>query len=281
MPAPETPPWREASRAIAADLARSTDASTARVGRAVLATLAADGTEVERAAMARIEGLRAQVIQSEERVTIEDFGAVSPTAHLSDADMYAGRVAAKTVGQVCREASKASPWTLLLFHLVRQFAPARAIELGCSLGISASYQAAAQRLNRHGRFWTLEGARALADLARQHLAELGLDHVTVVTGRFQDTLDDVIAAARPIDYAFIDGHHDERATLRYFEHLLPHLDRVAVLVFDDISWSAGMARAWQQIDADPRVGLAVDAHHVGICVLDPATPRRRVQIRLR
>jgi hypothetical protein len=91
--------------------------------------------------------------------------------------------------------------------------------------------------------------------------------VQVVPGLFRNTLDDVLLASGPIGLAFVDGHHDEVATQEYFEQLLPHLEDPAVVVFDDIAWSEGMAAAWQALRRHPAVRLAVDIDKVGVCLV--------------
>ena len=98
----------------------------------------------------------------------------------------------------------------------------------------------------------------------------------MVPGRFADTLPGVLAELHPIDFAYIDGHHDEHATIEYFEMLRPHLAPTAVIVFDDIHWSPGMSRAWDVIRRAAAVTVAVDARRVGIVVVElgstPADP---------
>jgi predicted O-methyltransferase YrrM len=140
------------------------------------------------------------------------------------------------------------------------------LELGTALGISTAYQAAALALNRQGRILTLEGAGSLASLARENFGRLGLENIEIVVGPFQDTLQDVLDQNGAIDYVFIDGHHDERATLAYFRQICPHLTEGAILVFDDISWSAGMRRAWNTINRDRCLKACVDLIRVGICI---------------
>lgn len=145
------------------------------------------------AVIARIEALRQRASASTEQVLFEDFGAGSPTANLTEAQMAAGRVQERTVGELSRAASKRPVWAALLWHLVRALQPTRGIELGCCVGVSACYQAEAMRLNGNsGRLWTLEGARALASVSQRHFAELAVTNVEVVVGRFQDTLAGVL-----------------------------------------------------------------------------------------
>lgn len=172
------------------------------------------------------------------------------------------------LGEVAQLRSKRREWTRLLLLLARRLEPARVLELGTCVGVSAGYLAAGLHLNGHGRLVTLEGASALADLARGHLDELGLgDRTEVVAGLFRDTLGPTLERFKPIDLAFIDGHHDEQATQDYFEQLLDVAEGPAVVVFDDIAWSDGMMRAWQALMEHPAVSRAVDLDRVGICVV--------------
>jgi predicted O-methyltransferase YrrM len=153
----------------------------------------------------------------------------------------------------------------LLYHLIRHFRPRTGLELGTCLGLSAAYVAAALHENGTGRLVTLEGGTALARLARRHLDALGLGaRVKIVEGRFRRTLPGVLARHAPIDFAFLDGHHDPDATLAYVDRLAPHLADGAVLVFDDIAWSLGMRRAWRTLCRDARLPITVDLWTVGL-----------------
>jgi hypothetical protein len=55
--------------------------------------------------------------------------------------------------------------------------------------------------------------------------------------------------------------------VRYWQALLPHLEPEAIVLFDDIGWSDGMARAWSTIAADPAVSVALDLDGIGACVV--------------
>jgi predicted O-methyltransferase YrrM len=226
--------------------------------------LAAD----ERQRVEAIEELRQNLSQSTETVSVPDYGAGSPSEIRSAEQMYEGGVTTEVVGDACRQYSKSRIWASLLFHLIRKFKPDACVELGACLGISTAYQASAMELNGRGKVVALEGSSAFAEIAGRNLQSLGLGHrVSVVVGRFQDTLDGVLDDLRSVDYAFIDGHHDEQATVLYFEKLLPHLSRQAVMVFDDIAWSPGMRRAWQRVSSDPRIDVSIDFLSMGICLI--------------
>jgi predicted O-methyltransferase YrrM len=214
----------------------------------------------------RVEALRRSLLRNFRPLEIVDFGAggsQAPPEHESS------RAPASVRTTIARSAlsSKSPFWARLLFMLVREARPARCLELGSNLGLSAAYQASALRLNGTGLLVTLEGAEPRARLARQNLARLGLDNATVVTGEFRNTLAGILEVDPPVDFAFIDGHHDEHATREYFERIAARAAPTAIIVLDDISWSDGMKRAWRSIRSDSRVALAVDLRVIGLCLL--------------
>jgi predicted O-methyltransferase YrrM len=256
-------------------LERSDDPAACAVGAAARAALL-DGIEAEGGEWGRrIERLRAELDGSEEAVEVVDYGAGTPDADRSPTESSNGLVTSRTVGEVCRSSSTPPPWGRFLFALVRKLRPRACLEMGTGVGVSAAYQAAALRLNGSGHLVTLEGAGSLADIARQTLARLGLEGVTEVReGRFADTLPGAIEAHRPFGLVFVDGHHDGRATLGYCAAVSPALGPNGLVVFDDIDWSSGMARAWSAISSAPDVRLAVDMGRVGVCAFGGNAGRR-------
>src|SRR6185436_17045659 len=104
----------------------------------------------------------------------------------------------------------------------REFRPSRCLEMGTNLGVSAAYQAAALAVNGSGELHTIESAPPLAELSRGHLASLQLA-AEVHQGKFADVLPGLLARTAPLDYVFVDGHHDGPATVGYFAQLHPGL----------------------------------------------------------
>ncbi len=255
----------QARREIAR-LRRHGGAVETRLAEALQAALG-EAPGAEAAWMQRIEVLRAALQASDVRVSFRDYGAgtrLPATTERTPGDAPY-RVVTRRVRDVCR--SSAPPHEArVLFHLVRRFRPARCLELGTCLGLSAAYQAAALALNGRGRLVTLEGGAALARLAERHLEGLGLRNVEVVTGRFAETLPGVLAAHGPFGYVFIDGHHDPAALRAYVHGLTPHLADEAVLVFDDLFWTTGMRRAWRAVAADAGIGTTADLLAFGVCL---------------
>lgn len=202
----------------------------------------------------RIEHYRAELASSGERIEL------------------ASREREATVGPLSVTASLPSAQGRQLHAIVRAIGARRGLELGTCFGLSAAYQASALDGGGDREFVTCEGSPRLAERATQGLAGLGLGWSRVVVGRFEETVATVVADLAPIDWAFIDGHHDEFATQRYFDQIRPHAADRAVFAFDDIRWSAGMSRAWVAISQAPSVIAAADAGRIGIVVVRGGRP---------
>ena len=225
------------------------------VGAALLAIRGAlrdSPTAAERPWVDKIERKRAELEQS---TTVFEVPKLRDLPATTD-----------TIGRMALS-SKPPRWAYMLFRLVRELSPVAGLEMGACVGISAAYQAAAMELNGVGRLTSLEGVPALAKRSADTIDELGLtDRVDFVQGRFVDTLTDALDQGPLLDWAFIDGDHHEDATLQYGSMVLRHCTDRAVIVFDDIAWSDGMARAWRAICADPRYGTTIDLRRVGIAI---------------
>lgn len=274
------PLFGHARRVVSAGALHALQEKAPAIGEVVEQALRSHATPQERALFRRIEAVRQRALLSDEVIEQLDFGAGRPDDTLGADVMASGRKQTRLVASMV-QASKSPFWAGFLFRIVRNLERKNGIELGTCLGISAAYQASAMKLNGKGKLHTFEGAPALADISARHLRALGLDdYVEIVRGRFSDTLPERLERLAPIDYVFIDGHHDEHATLAYFEQMYPYLSSDAIVVFDDIAWSPGMVRAWQTLRADPRLPVAVDLGRIGITQVGDRTPVK-AELRIR
>jgi predicted O-methyltransferase YrrM len=180
---------------------------------------------------------------------------------------FAGSGGWRTVGEVT-EASKNPHDCAMLFLLARASRPRLCLELGTNVGVSASYQASAQKLNGAGRTVTLEGSPGKSSIATDTFVQLGLDNVEMRVGRFENTLDATLEELGALDWAFIDGYHKELATIDFFDRISGRITRPGLILIDDIRWSEGMANAWNQIRVRPNVSVTVDLGRMGLCVFE-------------
>jgi predicted O-methyltransferase YrrM len=237
----------------------------------------------------RIEALRARLVKDGDWLEVEDLGAGS---HVNNSRR-------RQVGEIARHAAKPAKLGQLLFRIASHYRCRRIVELGTSLGISTAYlaggsvngEAAEQQrtvgdedIGRTGpdgvRLWTIEGAPAVAAVAARNFRELGLEHVELVVGNFDERLKEVLDRAGRVDLAFVDGNHRLEPTMRYFHALMERCGPESILIFDDVHWSEEMEEAWERIQRDPRVYMTIDLFFIGLVVLrDEFKVKQRFVIR--
>jgi predicted O-methyltransferase YrrM len=210
---------------------------------------------------AQIEALRSRLLRDRTPIEIDDLGAGSAHAIAST----------RSVASIARHAAKPTRLGQLLFRVARHYRPSTILELGTSLGLSTAYLAAAAAADASPtsptpRLYTIEGSEAIAEIARANLRSLDLD-ARLQIGNFDTVLPELLPSIPPPDLVFVDGNHRLEPTLRYFNLLMQRVGHPAILIFDDIHWSAEMEQAWEAIKADPRIGLTVDLFFLGFVFL--------------
>jgi predicted O-methyltransferase YrrM len=170
-----------------------------------------------------------------------------------------------TASQIAHTVSVNPEWGTFLYLCAQSFGARTILELGGCAGISGCYLASSEHCER---FITVEASPDLASLAGANIRQVS-DKAEVVNALFDDALDGILpAVGGGIDLAFIDGHHKYETTLHYFGRLERHLNKGALLIFDDIHLSKGMWRAWQALKRRAGFAYTVGAGRFGICLWD-------------
>jgi predicted O-methyltransferase YrrM len=198
-----------------------------------------------------IEGIRARLLKDSTFLEVDDFGAGSSK----------GLSSRRMIRTIASTSLKSPRYAQLLFRMAAYYRPKVLLELGTSLGITTSYLS---RAVPESKVFTLEGSGSVAERAEIIFKEQQLKNITLLKGSFEKTLPDLISALPKIDFVFMDGHHQYEATIRYFEWILPKLQASSIIVLDDIHWSNGMEKAWDEIRRHPRVSLSIDLFFIGI-----------------
>lgn len=236
-------------------------------------------TDEEKNAFSLIEALRNELKNSDEVIIVKDFGAGKPNAQRSKFEMESGMDSKKVVKDILTTASSTVKVGQLIFRIILNVQPKRCLELGTSLGISGAYQLAALKINNSGELITIEGAEEVSKIAEKNFHKMGFDNFTIHNGRFKDVLPKILSNDNLFDLVFIDGHHDQIATKEYFEQIYPFLEERAILIFDDIYWSEGMTKVWEEIYNDNRVNYSIDIGRWGICYVNKKISNSQVNYR--
>lgn len=191
----------------------------------------------------KIEAQREYLKQSLEFVEIVDYGAGKPEDKRTKEQMQRGvvsKVSLENLASIGVKKEKAEQ----IYGIFKDLKPEKILELGTCCGFSSSYFSL---FAPNARIYTIEGSPNVAKIARENHKSLGLSNIEVIEGRFDLVLPKLLEKIAPLDFAFIDGHHNKDATLEYFKQILPFMQRGGVMLFDDIAWSLGMQEAWAEI----------------------------------
>jgi predicted O-methyltransferase YrrM len=212
-----------------------------------------NGTKDEKV-YGEIESIRAQLLQDSSTITVEDFGAGSRVIGTKQ----------RVVKQIASTSLKPKKYSQLLHRMVQHYQPKTILEIGTSLGITTSYLAKA---DHKASVTTMEGANAIAAIAKENFESLGISNIQQVIGNFDDTLPAVLSSSPTIDLAFIDGNHRYEPTINYFQQILANSDNNTIIILDDIYWSKEMEQAWNWVKQHEQVRLTIDLFAIGIVVL--------------
>ena len=198
-----------------------------------------------------VESLRQKLLKDRTILNVEDFGAGSSVSKSNQ----------RTVASIARNVVKPKKYGQLLFRMVREYQPKNIVELGTSLGITASYLSLA---NKDGWVTTIEGSEKIAAIAKENFATLKLHGTELINDNFDNILSSVIHKLSSIDLAFIDGNHRRQPTMQYFETILSKTHNLSIVVLDDIHWSTEMEQAWKYCKGQASVTLSIDLFFIGI-----------------
>ena len=201
---------------------------------------------------------RRKALQKDLRIIqVEDLGAGSSIIKKSK----------RRVSEIAGSSLKSAKYAQLLFRIVKHYLPGTIIELGTSFGLTTAYLATG---NPDSKVFTIEGSSAIANIAREGLAGLGLQNIGIVEGEFLQSLPMVLSKTGSAELVFLDGNHRKEPTLAYFDQLIKYKTGSSLFIFDDIHWSKEMEEAWGEIKTDPRVTLTIDLFFFGLVFFTPA-----------
>lgn len=190
-----------------------------------------------------VESRREVLKGSEASIKVVDFGAGSPQDKRTKEQMQQGvlcAVALCDLASIGVKREKAQE----IFKIFKTLNPKVILELGACCGFSSSYMS---YFAPDSRIYSIEGSENVAKIARENHQGFGLKNIEVLVGRFDLVLPSLLGRIAPLDFVFIDGHHDRFATLEYFHTIRVFMRKGGVMLFDDIAWSDGMQEAWEEI----------------------------------
>ena len=134
--------------------------------------------------------------------------------------------------------------------------------------------------NPKGKTTTIEGCPETAKIAQNQFQNFQLSNITSEVTEFENYLDHLKKENSSFNLVYFDGNHSKKATLTYFEKLLPTITNETVWIFDDIHWSADMEEAWESIKKHPKVSVTIDTFQWGLVFFRREQPKEHFVIRV-
>jgi len=213
-----------------------------------------------------LKSYRNLLLENKNTIEVTDFGAGSKVFKSNTRQIAK---IAKTAGITPKRAE-------LLFRITNYFQPATVLEIGTSLGLATSALALG---NPKASIITLEGCPNTMAMAKNQLQLFNMKNVECITSEFNNYLQTCNLQSAICNLIYFDGNHSKKATLDYFELLLPTITNDTVWIFDDIHWSPEMEDAWEIIKQHPKVTVTIDTFQWGLVFFRREQPKEHFVIR--
>jgi len=197
-----------------------------------------------------LETYRKDLLKCNKSIKVEDFGAGSTVFKSNE----------RKVSDLAKIAGASKTESQLLFRIIKYFNPKHILELGTSLAISTN---TIDKASTKAEITTIEGSKGIFDWNAKNTEKYNFENTTFINSLFDDYLDG-LNESKVFDLVYVDGNHTYEATMKYFNTLKKHINKDSVIIFDDIHWSEGMDKAWNEIIADEDVTLSIDTFHFGM-----------------
>lgn len=193
---------------------------------------------------------RKSLLENKNFIEVTDFGAGSRVFKSNK----------RQISKIAETAGISTKRAKLLFRVLNYFQPQNILEIGTSLGLATS---ALSLGNKTAKIISLEGCSKTQGVAKFQLENSKFQNIEFITTKFEDYLTTHNLKPRTYNLIYFDGNHSKKATLEYFELLLPTITNETVWIFDDIHWSKDMEEAWEIIKIHPKVQVTIDTFQWG------------------
>lgn len=201
-----------------------------------------------------LKNYRKSLLENKNFIEVTDFGAGSKVFKSNR----------RQVSKIAKTAGISPKRAELLFRVTNYFQPKNILEIGTSLGLATSALALG---NTNATVITLEGCPETANQCQLQFQKFNFNNVDFVISEFEIYLQDIKlrleTETKNFDLIYFDGNHSKKATLAYFDLLLPTITNDSVWIFDDIHWSQEMEEAWEIIKKHPKVTVTIDTFQWG------------------
>jgi len=207
--------------------------------------------------------IRTAIHNDNQTIEVEDLGAGS---HSSNSEM-------RRVKDIANTALMPMAWQQVLVRMAQCYKPTTVLELGTSLGATSI---ALSKTLPQSKIVSVEGSREISVFA-QHLAKKHhAENLSIINASFDAFIEQNTAV---YDWVLLDGNHTYEATVRYYQYFVKMAKPGSMLLLDDIYWSEGMTKAWEEVKEDRRSVLTLDLYRWGLVFFPENTSKQHFIVR--
>jgi predicted O-methyltransferase YrrM len=214
---------------------------------------------------------RNSLLTNKNFIEVTDFGAGSRVFKSNK----------REISKIAKTAGISTKRAKLLFRIVRYFQPEQILEIGTSLGLATS---ALSLGNSKAKIITLEGCPSTIKQCQLQFqsqkSNFKTENIEFINTEFSSYFKSFDFQLSTFGLIYFDGNHSKKATLEYFELLLPSITNDSVWIFDDIHWSKDMEEAWGIIKNHPKVKVTIDTFQWGFVFFRTEQEKEHFTIRI-
>ena len=213
---------------------------------------------------------RNSLLANNNTIEVTDFGAGSKVFKSNT----------RVISKIAKTAGISPKRAELLFRITNYLQPDTILEIGTSLGLATSALSLGSRsVGIKAKIITLEGCPETAKQAQLQFQKFNFNTIRSEITEFSTYLQNCTLNTEHFSLIYFDGNHSKKATLDYFEVLLPTITNETVWIFDDIHWSPEMEEAWKIIKNHPKVTVTIDTFQWGLVFFRREQPKEHFVIR--
>jgi predicted O-methyltransferase YrrM len=166
-----------------------------------------------------------------------------------------------TISKRYTTTSISSQYGQVLYQTARYLKARNFLELGTSLGVSTLYLALSDSKMRGS---TIDYQQSIVDYTKDRFSKFAIEGVEFIRSSFDDALPTIMHPNNTFDLVYIDGDHSYASTMKYVNFIIANIPANMVIILDDIRWSQGMYRAWQELIAMEQFHFTIDYGRIGL-----------------
>ncbi|MDD4150651.1 MAG: class I SAM-dependent methyltransferase [Bacteroidales bacterium] len=199
-----------------------------------------------------VEDYRNELLSNHNLIEIFDCGTGSKTL----------KSPKRIISKIAKTSAAEKKHGMLFQKIVQEYAVKSVLELGTSLGVGTMYFALA---GKNINVTSIEACPETHKFTKTQFAQKGIMNVDFINNNFDAVFDNNELAGQKFDLIYIDGNHNSKSLIKYYDYLNENLaSDKCIYIIDDINWSTDMYRGWKNLCNKNKDAFNANIFRVGL-----------------